>query len=155
MKELGFDPRKLGPDSPLLAKSKPSGPRRQGEHLQQVALFTWAAAHGQQYPQLRWMFAVPNFSGRFGKMPPVAALKHAANLKAEGRKPGVLDVWLPVRVGCYPGLVIEMKYGSNTLTDEQREWKLHLELEGWLVFVDYSADAAIAHITDYLEGRLG
>lgn len=60
------------------------------EHGEQSALFAWAADNVEQYPQLKWLFAVPNGfygdSGQKGKM------------KAEGLRKGVPDVVLPVSI---------------------------------------------------------
>lgn len=137
-----IDPSKLGPNSPLLALMR-RNPRRDLEHQEQAKLFAWAADNEAKYPELRWLFAVPNWIG-------VRTAKQGARLKAEGRKPGVLDLWLPVRRGHVPGLVIELKVGKNRPSAEQREWIEHLYHEGWRVLVLYSADEAIANIKAYL-----
>lgn len=155
--QLGFDPRKLGKDSPLLQQRSPRGPKKDGEHQEQVKLFAWAEEQLETMPELRWMFAVPNFSGRLGKVPPVAAVKQAARLKAEGRKKGVLDVWWPLhrsgfRAGVphvFPGLVIEMKYGDGVMKKEQAEWAEHLQLEGWAVVVCYTFEHARDMVLEY------
>jgi hypothetical protein len=140
-----IDPSKLGPNSPLLALMRRK-PRRDLEHQSQVALFEWAAENEAKYPDLRWLFAVPNWIGTRTK-------KHGARLKAEGRKPGVLDVWLPVKRGEFPGLVIELKVGNNRPTAEQKEWIEHLKAQGWCVLVAWSSDDAIQWIIAYLAGK--
>lgn len=139
IKELGFDPRKLGPNSPL---RNARAPRANHEHEEQRKLFAWAAENESRIPELRWLFAVPNWFG-------VKTRYHGARAKMEGRKPGVLDVWWPLYRMPYVGLVIEMKYGRNTLSREQREWKAWLESQGWLVVVKYSALDAQDTITRY------
>jgi hypothetical protein len=140
-----IDTSKLGPNSPLLALLRRK-PRRDLEHEQQCLLFQWAAENEATYPELRWMFAVPNWIGTRTK-------KHGARLKAEGRKPGVLDIWMPVKRGTFPGLVIEMKAGNNRPTAEQRKWIEHLKAQGWCVLVAWSSDAAIQWIIAYLAGK--
>lgn len=135
----------LGPQSPLLALMRRK-PRRDLEHQEQAKVFQWAADHELQYPDLEWLFAVPNFSGRLGKK----TAQHGARLKAEGRKAGVLDMWLPVKRGGRPGMVIEMKAGHNRPTAEQQKWISHLARQGWVVLVSYSAENAIRNLEEYL-----
>jgi hypothetical protein len=108
------------------------------EHQEQVLLFQWAAF----YPELRWMFAVPNGGDRHPAV--------AAKLKAEGVKRGVLDVWLPIARQGFHGLVIEMKVKGNDLSKEQREWKTRLEANGYKVAVCYGFEAARHAIQDYM-----
>lgn len=144
IKDLGFDPRNLGPDSPL---RNARVPRKTGEHEEQVKLFTWARENETRIPELRWMFAVPNWFG-------VRTQKQGARAKLEGRKPGVLDVWWPLHRGEYVGLVIEMKYGRNTLSPEQRKWRVWLESQGWLVVVKYSALEAQDAVLTYYRRKL-
>jgi hypothetical protein len=136
------DLEKEGPNSPLLALMRRT-PRRDHEHEEQVALFAWAAENEANYPDLHWLFAVPNWIG-------VRTAKQGARLKSEGRKAGVLDVWLPVRRGPHPGLAIEMKVGKNRPTAEQTKWLNHLSSQGWSVWVAYSADEAKRDILGYL-----
>jgi hypothetical protein len=58
------------------------------EHGHQTALFMKASQFATRYPELRLMFAIPNGGSR--------DKREAANLKAEGVKSGVPDVFLPV-----------------------------------------------------------
>lgn len=136
-----IDPAMLGPNSPLHALLRRK-PRRDLEHQEQVALFEWAADNEAKYPDLKWMFAVPNGGFRHKAT--------AGRLKAEGAKAGVLDVWLPLKRRNSPGLVIEMKIAPNSPTKEQGAWIRHLHEEGWLVVVAYSADEAKRIVIDYL-----
>jgi hypothetical protein len=140
-----IDPSMLGPHSPLLALMRRK-PRADHEHQEQVKVFTWALEHEDQYPELEWLFAVPNFAGRLGKR----TAQHGARLKAEGRKPGVLDIWFPVKRGGHPGMVIEMKAGNNKPTVDQQRWISHLARQGWVVLVSYSAENAIRNLEEYL-----
>lgn len=143
-----IDPAKLGPDSPLhqLLTQKRRAPSQDTEHQEQVKLFTWARDHEATDPALKLLFAVPNFTGKLGRW----TAKHGARLKAEGRKPGVPDVWLPVPRGQYHGLVIELKAGRNRPTHHQVEWLSSLNLVGWYTAVIYGAEAAQCTILEYL-----
>lgn len=112
------------------------------EHAEQATLMQIAQAHEAQYPDLRWLYAIPNG----GKRDRVSA----ALLKAEGVKRGHPDLALPSRRGAYPGLVIEMKVGSNRPSRAQRDWLAHYQAEGWLIAVCYSADEAWALLENYV-----
>jgi hypothetical protein len=125
--------------APRIARAEP-------EHDEQVALFAWAASNEAQHPELRWLFAVPNFAGRLGK----ATARHGAYLNAEGRKPGVPDVVLPVARGRYHGLFIEMKVEPNRPSDVQLAWLVWLEGAGYSVHVCYAATEAQSVILRYL-----
>jgi hypothetical protein len=112
------------------------------EHTEQAALFAWARLLQGQHPELRWLAAWPNGGHR--------AKKTAAMLKAEGVQPGPPDVWLPVRRGTHPGLVIEMKIGRNKVTPAQQEWLMHLSGQGWAICVCYGWAGAARVVAEYL-----
>lgn len=115
------------------------------EHFHQVALFEWAAIHQRQYPELEFLFAVPNGGKR--------DIRTARRLKAEGVRPGVPDVWFPVPRGGYLGLVIEMKSPENLTgtTPLQKRWLAFLQWQGYLAQVCNNVDAAIFLLHTYLE----
>lgn len=142
-----IDIDKLGPDSPLrgLIKQVMRKPRSDVEHQQQVKLFAWARENEERHPLLHWLFAVPNWFG-------VKTQIQGARARAEGRKPGVLDVWFPLQRPGYVGLVIEMKAGKNTLTKDQKRWRAHLERQGWLVVVCFTFEEARDTVLGYING---
>lgn len=117
------------------------------EHAEQVLLFRRAALHRNRYPELALLHAVPNWAG-------VKGPREGAARKAEGVRAGVPDVHLPVARGGYIGLYIEMKYGSNKPTPEQRRWLADLERAGHHCAVCWSADEAWAVLEAYLLGQL-
>jgi hypothetical protein len=115
------------------------------EHDEQTALFLWASIYQESIPGIEMMFAVPNGGYRLAKT--------AKDLKEEGVKAGVPDVWLPV-CGIYEdkwvmGLVIEMKYGRNNPTPEQVWWLDQLAKKGWRTVVCYSWRAAARAICEH------
>jgi hypothetical protein len=114
------------------------------EHEEQSALFTWAELQTSRWPELRYMFAIPNGGKRHVTV--------ARKLKAEGAKAGVLDICLPVpRHGAH-GFWLEMKFGDNKLTKEQRDWLDFLVTQGYRVEVAYSFEEARDYVTAYLKG---
>ena len=74
----------------------------------------------------------------------------AARLKAEGMRPGVPDLCVPVARGRYHSLYIEMKADGGKLTDEQSAWLVRLRAEGMCAYCCYGADSAIALIDRYM-----
>lgn len=112
------------------------------EHAHQTALFAWAAHARTEYPELEWLFAVPNGGHRHKAV--------AGRLKAEGVKSGVPDVALMVPRGGYAGLWIEMKYGRNKPTVEQCRWIEALRGYGHRVEICYDWTDARAVIEEYL-----
>ncbi len=88
------------------------------------------------------MFAIPNGGAR--------NVVTAKNLKAEGVRAGVLDIFLPVPRKGKPGLWIEMKIKPNKLSDLQMLETLELEKSGYEVHVCWSSHEAIDAIRNYL-----
>lgn len=111
------------------------------EHEEQKVVIQWFDV---QHKRLKGrLFAVPNGGARHKAV--------AGKLKAEGVRPGVPDLWLPVPAGGFSGLVIEMKRlkGSST-SDEQLDWLDFLARQGFLAVICKGADAAIDTIQAYL-----
>jgi hypothetical protein len=112
------------------------------EHSEQVALFEWAAWCEGKAPELGLLFAIPNGGVRHPAV--------AAKMKAEGVKPGVPDTMLPIARHNFHGLLIEMKYGRNRQTAEQKEWDKRLVEQGYIVSVCHSWQDAARILTWYL-----
>jgi hypothetical protein len=115
------------------------------ESAHQKALFCWAALPNQQraYPELSLMFAIPN-GGERNKIV-------AGNLKAEGVKAGVLDIFLPVARGGFHGLFVELKVDKNRMTPEQITFGAAVALQGYEVATCYSWFEAAQVIQRYLK----
>lgn len=109
---------------------------------EQKALMQWAKWQEGRYPELKLLYHCPN-GGTRNKL-------EAANLKRQGVKAGVPDLFLPVaRNGKY-GMFIEMKVGRNKCTDNQKKWIRNLLEQGYEVKVCYSCEEAIQIIKRYL-----
>lgn len=126
------------------APKKPAAPRQDHEHKAQVELFKWANSATIAYPDLKWLFAIPN-GGKRSKAT-------AGRIKAEGGKKGVLDIFLPTARAGWHGLFIEMKHGRNRPTDEQIAFMADMPPRGYLCYVCYSAKAARDCLLAYLDG---
>lgn len=113
------------------------------ESEEQQALFRWAQMQSGKYPELRWMFHIPN-----------EGLRHPATgrrLRSEGLKRGVPDVCLPVARGGFHGLFVEMKRTKGgTVSSEQKKWLGALRDAGYAAYVCKGWEAATDKILRYL-----
>ena len=73
-----------------------------------------------------------------------------ALLKKEGVLPGVPDLFIAKGNSKYHGMFIEMKYGTNTLTEEQRKVQKKLKEKNYLVEICYSLDEFISAVDKYM-----
>lgn len=116
---------------------------KQYEADQQRKLFQWTTFIRVEHPEIDLMFHIPNGGSR-NKL-------EAANLKKQGVKAGVPDLFLPVSRGGYHGLFIKLKYGKNKPTEKQTEWLTNLNEQGYAVAVCYGCDEASEKILKYLK----
>ena len=106
------------------------------EHDEQVAFIEYCDLKG--YP----CFAIPNGGAR--------RKSEAARLKAEGVRPGIPDLCVPVSRGEYHSLYIEMKSDKGKPTQEQVDWLWRLRGEGMAAYICYGAGNAIACVDWYM-----
>lgn len=113
------------------------------ESQEQATLFTWAYMQREKYPELQWMFHVPN-GGMRDKVT-------AAKLKREGVKSGFPDVALMLQRGGYFGLFIEMKrQKGGVASKEQKLWLAHLNEQGYKAVVCNGFEEARRQLLHYL-----
>lgn len=152
----------------------PSKLAKTTEHSQQAALFAWAAVarlYGLgpallwaydpvKHPLpaapaeplgpecLDWMHAIPNGGSRGD----TAASRRIAGgqMKAEGVRSGILDIFLPFPANGRHGLYIEMKVGDNTLSAQQAKFADYAVANGYSVWVCYNWLGAVEIIERYI-----
>lgn len=116
------------------------------EAREQATVIEWANIMSNTYPCLKLLFHIPNGGSR--------NVVEAVNLKRQGVKAGVPDLFLPypAKVGenNFPGLFIEMKTKKGKPTDKQKQWLEHLTQNGYYTAICHSADEAINTIKHYL-----
>lgn len=147
------NPPKFVPAAPKPgAKVTPEALAKSGsEDGEQAALFCWAADNVATYPQLEWLFAVPNGGQRH--------IAEATKFVATGLRKGVPDVMLPAYSNNYFGCWIEMKIEKHRTrknggcSDEQLKWHEYLRKAGYYVAVCYSWKEARDTLISYLEGK--
>ena len=116
--------------------------RRDGEHVEQAALFRWAEFARARLPELTLLHAIPNGGHRHKAT--------AARLKAEGVKRGVPDLCLPVARNGAHGLYIELKTERGKATPEQLGWIRALRRQGYAAEVCRGWESARSMIEHYL-----
>ncbi len=147
------NPPKLEPAKPKPGKKiTPEDLAKSGsEDGHQAALFCWAASELARYPQLQWMFAIPNGGSRH--------IAEAVKFVGTGTRAGVPDIMLPIPYYDsyevrHHGMFIEMKVGKNKTSKAQDEWIDALRANGYYVVVCYTWNVARAAIVAYLENKL-
>ena len=140
--------------TPELYAGKAAG-RAMSEDGHQVVLFQWAALAKCKYPELAWLYAVPNGGLRSKAV--------AGKLKAQGVKSGVPDIQLDVARQGFHGLRIELKVpevkavpgitkrkAPGRTSVEQDAWLEQLRAQGYRAEVAYGWSDAMEILVDYL-----
>jgi hypothetical protein len=112
------------------------------ESKEQASLIYWTTLAINVYPDLKWLHCSLNGVN----LTPV----QAKIAKSQGMKAGIADLFLPAKRGEYSGLYIEMKYGKNKLTKEQKEFLEYVKSQGFLTFVCYGWYEAKELLIKYL-----
>lgn len=115
---------------------------KKSEHSEQVALIDWALNNRGFYPELEHLIAIPNGGWRDKNT--------ARKLKAEGVKPGVSDLLLPVKRAPYSGLWLELKAGDNLPTRDQINWLIAMIHQGFAAYLAWEYEQAQPALVAYL-----
>lgn len=116
--------------------------KKKSESTEQALLIDWANLMSGTHKELSLLFHIPNGGSR--------NRLEAINLKRQGVKAGVPDLFLPVSRHGKNGLFIEMKFGKNKTTNFQDEWLKNLNKQGYAAVVCYGFDDAAGVIKEYL-----
>lgn len=120
------------------------------ESSSQRAFFAWAALNKAACPPLADMYAIPNGGSR-GDTKESAQIV-GGNLKAEGVKPGVSDIFLPEPVGNLHGLYIEMKRrDGGEESKEQKDFGARMIAKGYGYAVCHGWEQAAVTAMNYLQ----
>ena len=115
---------------------------KDSESTQQKHLFKWIRLKALKDWRYDKIYHIPNGGLR--------AKTTAINLKREGAKAGVWDIFVPIPKNGFSGMYIEMKFGKNKLTDNQIKFREHLE-EFYKFEVCYNWIEAKEIIEEYLK----
>lgn len=111
------------------------------EKDEQKVIFEYA----RKRKELKWLFAIPNGGKR--------NVLEAMSLKAQGLKPGVSDMFLPLARNGYHGLFIELKVGKNKTTPKQDEFIRDVSFNNYKCEVCYGAKEAIKVLEEYIQRK--
>ena len=117
------------------------------EHDHQAAVCDWAARQAVAIPDLGLLYAIPNGAHLAGTTRQRAAKMN--KLKAEGLRPGIPDLCLPVSRHGYHALYIEMKRPGGKPKDKQANWLDLLSKADNFATVCEGADEAIEVLSWY------
>lgn len=104
---------------------------RRSEDTEQMSVMDWARWNQNAHPELELLHHCPNGGSR--------NKAEAVKLKQMGVKAGIPDLCLPVPMGMYNGLYIEMKYDTGRLEDSQKKMLKALAAAGHYCTVCYTA----------------
>lgn len=117
------------------------------EYEDQVAVFQWAAINEHRWPCLELLY------GSLMGIP--LPLKYLNKAKKAGMKKNKPDINLPVPIGGFCGLWIELKRkGGPAPTKGQQEMLTKLGAVGNAVFCCKGSESAIKVIKAYLSGKI-
>ena len=118
--------------------------------LQQACVKWFQLAYPQQWKD-RLLFAIPN-GGKRGKIT-------AANMKREGQRPGVADMFLSVTAGgqspisneyLHPGLYIEFKTDKGRQSEAQKEFEVAVKRQGYKYEIVRSLEEFMEVVHSYM-----
>jgi hypothetical protein len=112
------------------------------EHDLQVHVVNRAMLLAKTRPEILLIHAIPNGNWRGQRV--------AAKLKAEGVRPGVADLFLPVARGGFHGLYMELKRAGGCPSCAQWEFLEAVTMEGYMAVVTNSLSVAESIIFDYV-----
>lgn len=114
------------------------------ESTEQKRLFAWMESAAPDHPELLLAFHIPNGGTR--------QAREAHNLRLQGVRRGVPDIFLPVPRGDFHGLFVEMKrQRGGVVSEHQKAWIRSLRAMGYRAEVCKGFEAARDVIIDYLE----
>lgn len=124
-------------------EDRPANMTATTEHQEQAALMVHCGLLTARWPELSLIHAIPNGGAR--------SKAAAGKLKAEGVKPGVPDLFLPVPRGEWAGLYLELKrQRGGRLSTEQVWWAEELRRQGFRVECCPGRERAMETLQAYL-----
>lgn len=131
----------------IIVQKQMRRPPRQLEFQEQCAVILWASARHEEDP-VKW-HDLDLLHCSLNGVPLTKA--QAGRAKAQGMKAGVPDLSLPVPIGGYHGLYIEMKADKGRESEDQKKFCRRLRENGYKVVTCYGAAEARLAIREYYE----
>ncbi len=115
------------------------------EAQEQEALFRWADFAVGKYPEVKFLYHIPNEGKR--------SVYNGAAMRRQGLKSGVPDLCLPVSNGKYHALYIELKRKGEKPSLQQQNWIDWLNMYGNRAVWCQGWETAAKEIERYLKGE--
>ena len=132
--------------SPKKIRPKRYGPK---ETAIQATVIDWAKGYGSKLDGIDMLHSIPN--GAVLGNPAYNRFALIGKLKAEGLKPGVLDLFLACARHGFHGFYLEAKTPDGELSGDQESWIIRAQEEGYKTAVFDNPQHAIDLITEYLK----
>lgn len=116
------------------------------ENIEHQAFAAWVQWNQESRPELKLLYHIPNGEKRDPKV--------GRKLSRMLVRPGVPDFHLPVPVGEYKGLWIELKSLKGVVSPIQKLWLDRLANHGHACVIAYGAEKAKEAVILYLENKL-
>ena len=118
-------------------------PIAKNELQEQQAIITWTQYMSGKYPDLEYIYHVPNEGKR--------SQWYGRQLVSAGLRSGVPDLVLPSPRGQYHGLYIELKVQGRKPTENQKKWMGYLGRKQYCTMVCNGFAEAKKAIEEYME----
>jgi hypothetical protein len=118
------------------------------EAQEQAVLFSWVELAKNKDPRIGLLFHIANSGGYVGGYSSNVA--RVMGMNRQGVRKGVPDLFLPVPIGRWHGLFMELKRQKGRVSLDQTAWIEALRGQGYCVVVCHGAQAAIDWINKYL-----
>lgn len=115
-------------------------PRLQEEHNHQAAYFRILKLNERRFPELAFIFAVPNAAKRSPQL--------GMWMVKEGLVAGVPDIIIPMARRGYHGAFLETKFGNNKMSPAQIKFRDFLSKENYFVLACYD-ERKLTTITEW------
>lgn len=119
--------------------------RKTDEEDLQIACFELALLLQAANPILRWLYHTPNGGGRSSKTT-------AGRLRAMGVRSGVPDFLNHRQSGGWKGLALEAKSSTGRLSEDQVDWLLMFQQEGYMIGLFRDIDQFQCYLNCYIQG---
>lgn len=119
------------------------------EFEEQTKIFYWSKIYQSKYPVLKYLNSSLNGIR--------LTQGQARKAKMAGLMSGYPDIFLPYNNGKFNGLFIELKRQKKSVSrvsEEQKDFIIFLNKQGFFACVCYGAEDAINTITAYLENKI-
>lgn len=126
----------------ISSADKKRKPRKNLEDALQTSCINWFKMQHRKLWEAKRLFSIPNAAKRSAAI--------AATMKRTGMVAGVSDLFLSIPRGQYSGLFIELKVGTNSLSEEQEKF-IKAHENDYCCQVCWTLEEFITAVNNYLQ----